>query len=95
MDNLFAAGSASLLSLPLPLSGSSSEAPKPLLKSTSLSRLDELQQYLKQCDNQQYIRRYYKVRRKARAWFLNGSETRWGERGGEEWMCCRKVKGGS
>jgi hypothetical protein len=60
MDNLFS-GPASLLSLPLPLSGSSAEASRPLLKSTSLSRLDELQQYLRQCDDQQYLRKYYKV----------------------------------
>lgn len=56
------AGPAGLLPLPLPLpSASGSDGPKPLLKSTSLSRLEELDQYLKQCDDQAYIRRYFKV----------------------------------
>ncbi len=31
------------------------------LKSSSLSRLDELQQYLKRCDDQLYLKSYIKV----------------------------------
>ncbi|GAB4818579.1 hypothetical protein N2152v2_005625 [Parachlorella kessleri] len=59
MEGLFSA-SGSLLSMPLPLSGGSSDGHRPVLKSTSLSRLEELQQELRQCSDPQYVRKLFK-----------------------------------
>lgn len=47
--------------MPQPLAGR--DGPRPVLKSNSLARMDELQLFLKQCDDKQATQRYYKVGR--------------------------------
>lgn len=43
----------------LPVAGR--DAPRPVLRSTSLARMEELQQFLRQCDDKAAAHKYYKV----------------------------------